>query len=234
MYRELAEHYDRIYAAKDYAAESARVQQIIAEFNPEARSLLDVACGTGGHLAHLLRHFECEGLDLSPEMVALARKKLPRTKIHVASMTGFKLERNFDAVVSLFSAVGHLVTVDRLNSAVSSMADHLNSPGVLIVEPWIKPEDWVPGRLGLDTYDGEDLKIARLTLSEPVDRGRIVMEYLIGTKSGVRRLRDDHEMGWFTHSEYQSAFAHANLGVRFDPIGLTGRGLYIGTTPETA
>ena len=65
MYRELADLYDRIYGSKDYEAESARVSETVLEHNPAAQTLLDVACGTGGHLVHLEKQFKCEGLDLS-------------------------------------------------------------------------------------------------------------------------------------------------------------------------
>lgn len=230
MYNQLAEHYDRIYASKNYEPEADRLREVIAERDPNARSLLDVACGTGGHLLHLQKHFECEGLDLSEEMVRIAREKLTNMPLHVASMTDFDLGRRFDAVVCLFSAVGHLVTVERLSAAIGNMAAHLNPGGVLVVEPWIDPADWIAGHVNMDTYEDDDLKIARLSVSEPVDRGRIVMEWLVGTKFGVQRLRDEHEMGWFTRDEYESAFRQAGLSVTRNAHGLTGRGLYIGTT----
>ena len=229
MYDQLAEHYDRIYASKDYAAEADLVRSIIAERNPGARTLLDVACGTGGHLVHLRSHFECEGLDLSDEMVRIAREKLPGMPLHIASMTDFNLGSRFDAVVCLFSAVGHLITVDRLNAAIRNMAAHLKPGGTLAVEPWIDPADWIVGHVSMDTFNDDDVKIARLFVSEPVERGRIVMEWMVGTKFGVQRLRDEHEMGWYTRAEYESAFRQAGLSVTLDPHGLTGRGLYIGT-----
>lgn len=230
MYRELADIYDRIYGSKDYAAESARVREIIVEHNPGARTLLDVACGTGGHLVHLRQHFECEGLDLSEEMVRLAGSKMPEMTFHLASMTDFKVEQQYDALICLFSAVGHLQTVDRLNAAVSRMAEHLAPGGVLLIEPWIDPEDWLTGHVSMDTFEDEDLKIARLSVAEPIERGRVVMEFLIGTKAGVSRIRDEHSMGWFTRSEYEAAFGQAGLSVHHDSHGLTGRGLYIGTS----
>lgn len=61
--------YDVLHAArqKDDAGEAARVAAMVKERRPEARSLLDTACGTGGHLRFLRDHFdEVEGLDGSP------------------------------------------------------------------------------------------------------------------------------------------------------------------------
>ena len=48
MFRHTAHIYDLIYeaAGKDYAAESSAIRSLIQARNPEARNLLDVACGT--------------------------------------------------------------------------------------------------------------------------------------------------------------------------------------------
>lgn len=228
MYRELAGMYDRVYGSKNYESESAHVKEIITEHAPDAKTLLDVACGTGGHLEHLQHRFDCEGLDLSEEMVLVAKEKLPDMALHVADMTSFDLGKRFDAVVCLFSAVGHLLTVERLNAAITNMAAHMAPNGVLVIEPWIDPTEWIAGHVSLDTFEDDEVKVARLSVAEPIERGRVVMEFLVGTKAGVTRLRDEHEMGWFTRSEYEHAFAQAGLSVRFEQPGLGGRGLYIG------
>lgn len=229
MYRELAEHYDRIYSGKDYAGESARLAEVIREHAPQARSLLDVACGTGGHLAFLRKEFACEGADLSEEMIALARRKVPGVPLHTADMESLALGKKFDAVTCLFSAVGHLITVDRLNRAIERMSQHAAPGGVVAVEPWITPEKWIVGRVGMDTFESEDAKLARISVSEPVERGRLVFEYLVGAGTGISHIKDEHRMGWFTHREYLEAFTKARLAVSHDEHGLSGRGLYIGS-----
>ena len=76
---ETAHVYDLIYAAegKDYLAESTEVRDQIAERSPDVTSLLDVACGTGGHLRYLRDWFEVTGLDVDPAMLTQARSVLP-------------------------------------------------------------------------------------------------------------------------------------------------------------
>ena len=46
-------NYDAVYSDKDYAGESQRLASIIRERVPMARTLLDVACGTGRHIEYL-------------------------------------------------------------------------------------------------------------------------------------------------------------------------------------
>ena len=55
MFSRSAHLYDAIYSFKDYAGEAETLRALVEERAPGARSLLDVACGTGKHLAELRR-----------------------------------------------------------------------------------------------------------------------------------------------------------------------------------
>src|SRR5438067_8492108 len=103
--------YDLVYAApgaKDYAAEAAQIDVIIRKRAPGARTLLDVACGTGLHLRHLRERYAVEGVDASADMLAVAAQTLPGVPLHVGDMRALDLGRTFDAVTCLFSSVGYL------------------------------------------------------------------------------------------------------------------------------
>jgi len=57
MFSETAELYDAIYSFKDYAAEAERVRELVVRAGgPGGGALLDVACGTGGHVGGLRAH----------------------------------------------------------------------------------------------------------------------------------------------------------------------------------
>jgi len=187
MFSRSAEIYDAVYSFKDYAAEAERVNELIQSRRPGAASLLDVACGTGKHLEHLRRWYAVEGVDLDGELLAVARTRLPDVPLHVADMTAFRLGRRFDAVTCLFSSIGYVGTEAGLRSAVAAMAAHLEPGGVLVVEPWLTPDVWVPNRPHLLTADEPNLKIARMTISGREGRLAIMeFSYLVGTPDGVR------------------------------------------------
>jgi SAM-dependent methyltransferase len=235
MFTKSARFYDAVYSFKDYAAEAAKVDALIKERNPRARTLLDVACGTGMHLEHLRGRYDAEGLDLDPELLAIARERLPGILLHEGDMTAFDLGRRFDAVTCLFSSIGYARTVEDLNRAVAAMAGHLEPGGVLIVEPWLTPEVWQDGHLGAVFVDEPDLKIARVNLAERDGRlSRFVFHYLVLTAEGVERFEEPHELRLFTHDENTAAFGAAGLEVEHDPEGLMGRGLYIGGAPAAS
>ena len=78
MFGNSAHVYDLIYAAmKDYAVEAQDVHALVQARRPGARSLLDVACGTGAHLRHLRQWYEVAGIDSDARMLGQARQQLP-------------------------------------------------------------------------------------------------------------------------------------------------------------
>lgn len=223
---------DAIYSFKDYVAESETVRGLIEARRPGARTLLDVACGTGKHLEHLRENFEVQGLDLSADQLEVARERLPGVPLHEGDVADFDLGRRFDAVTCLFSAIGSVRTLERMRAAVAAMAMHLEPGGVVILEPWVKPEDWREDTLHALWVDEPELKIARVNTSERVgDLAVMDMHHLVGTPEGVEHFVERLELSLFTHEQYLDAFSAAGLEVEHDPEGLIGRGLYIGVRP---
>jgi ubiquinone/menaquinone biosynthesis C-methylase UbiE len=233
LYDRSVEFYDAIYSFKNYEKETAKLHELIQQYKRSpGNELLDVACGTGGHIAYLKRNYSVEGLDISPLMLRLARKKHPDVVFYHRDMTNFGLRKEFDVVTCLFSAIGHVKTRRRLDLAVRSMARHLKPGGVLVVESWPTPKQWQVGRLGANFVDEANLKIARFSISKT--RGKLSvldLHYLVATPNRIQHFVERLEMGLFTHDEYLDAFRQAKLKTVYDPEGLMGRGLYIGTRP---
>ena len=229
MFARSARIYDAVYAWKDYGREAVRVHELVQARKPGAATLLDVACGTGAHLAELRRWYRCEGLDLDSDLLAVARERLPAVPIHEGDMRDFDLGRRFDAVTCLFSSIGYLLTVEALEAAVGAMARHLEPGGVLVVEPWLRPEAVVTPHVGAVFVDEPELKIARVDTIEVDGRtSSFDFHYLVGTPQGVEGFVEHHELGLFTREEQLAAFRAAGLQVEHDEEGLMGRGLYIG------
>lgn len=233
MFSQSARIYDAIYASiRDYPREAEELHRLIQSRRPGARTLLDVACGTAAHLADLRPHYEVGGVDLEPEMLAVARERLPEVPFHEADMTSFDLGRRFDAVVCMFSSIGYVRTVEGLHSALASMARHVEPGGVLVVEPWLSPEGYRARHVAAVFVDEPELKIARLSVGGQ-DRNISIIDftYLVGTPDGVEQFTERHELGLFTVEEHLAAFRAAGLEAEHDPEGPMGRGLYVAVSP---
>ena len=230
MFSKSAPYYDKIYHAKDYAAESARLREIIrGKFGLGSGKMLDVACGTGRHIEYLKAHFEVQGLDISEQLLADARKRNPEVYFQTGDMMDFNLEQQFDLVICLFSAIGYVVTLENLHRAISCMAQHIRPGGGLVVEPWFTPETWYPGRVHALFIDEPELKLVRMNTSQVDGNVSIVdFHYLLGTPEGVAYFSEPHRLGLFTPEEMIHAFEQAGLEPSYDADGLTGRGLYLG------
>lgn len=232
-YRRSAEFYDQLYAFKDFPATADRLREIIGSLHPEAKTVLDVGCGTGWHLQLLGADFERVGVDLSADMLRVAGARCPDVEFHEADMTELNLGRRFDVVSCLFSAVGYVRTPERLRRAIAAMAHHVAPGGLLLVEPWLFPNTYWEGHVAANLAEGENLKVTWMYVQERFgDISRFDIHYLVGKTGGVESFVERHEMGLFTDEQYREAFSSRGLTVEHDADGLFGRGLYLGRSND--
>src|SRR3954470_16047880 len=104
MYQRFAAVYDAIYSFKKYAEEAEKLKEIAFSRSPNAKTWLDVACGTGTHIEYLKTDFKCTGVDLSEDLLKLAREKHADVEFLAGDMRTFDLGRQFDVVSCLFGA----------------------------------------------------------------------------------------------------------------------------------
>ncbi len=234
-YRRSAEIYDRVYAWKDYRAEARRVRQLVRRYGPpDARRLLDVACGTGEHLRYLGRWYEVTGLDSNPHMLAIARRKVPGARFVRATMQTYRFAEEFDAITCLFSAIGYVRSRADLDRTLRNFARHLAPGGVLLVEPWLAPSNYRVGAVHLQNYGTAESPIARMNTSERRgDRSLMDMHYLALDRGRIRHWVERHELVLFTDSTMRDAFLRAGLRVRRVRSRFASeRGLYVGVRPS--
>jgi trans-aconitate methyltransferase len=214
-----AELYDLIFRSrgKDFEAEAEEVARLVRARLPAARSVLDVACGTGAHLETFARLFEhCQGLELAPAMRRIAERRLPRVAVHQSDMRTFELGRAFDAVTCMGNAVACAAGTAELDQTVERMAAHLVPGGVLVVEPWWFPENFVDGHVGGHLMHDAGRIISRTTHSRRQgDRTRMEVKFVVADSRGITEFTDVLSVGLFTHEEYRAAFERAGCAVEF-------------------
>lgn len=223
-----SELYDAIYSFKDYETEAKMIRSYIENKKNDARTILDVACGTGQHAQYLNKHFAVDGMDLDEAQIELARMKNPGSEFWVRDMTKFNLNKKYDVITCLFSSIGFAGTLEKVEQTVQQFKAHLNENGIVLIEPWFTPDTWSDGFVTSVNYESEEYKISRMSHSGTDGRTSILtFEYMIGTKNGIERLTEKLEMGLFDAEELSQVFRNCGFDVEYDPVGLIGRGMYI-------
>jgi SAM-dependent methyltransferase len=232
-YENSARIYDLLYVGtgiKDYQAETAELRRIIDQSCPGAKSLLDVACGTGAHLAELRQWYEVEGADLSPAMLAVARERLPGIPLHQADMRTLDLDRSFDAVICLFSSIGYLTDPTEMRSAVARLSAHVAPGGVLILDGWVRPDDWRESvRPEPDIAQDDEALVVRLAFIRR--EGNITdldMHHMVQTAEGVDYFVENHRLALTPTEDYVSAVEGAGLAARVIPDYMPARDRIVG------
>lgn len=216
-----AELYDPVFRSrgKDFDAEAEGLNRLVRSRFPQARSLLDVACGTGAHLERLAEHFEhVEGLDHSPAMRDVARGRLPGVAVHAGDMRDFELHRTFDAVVCMGSGLAEAESPEQVAGSVARMAAHLAPGGVLIVEPWYFPDNFLDGHAAGHLFREDGRVVSRMTHSaRHGDRSRVEIRFTIVDSSGFREFSDVVVKYLLTREQYEAAFERAGCTAEFVP-----------------
>ena len=92
----------------------------------KVKSVFDITCGTGIQSIYLDKNgYNVTASDFSKEMVAIAQKKYPKIKFKQADMRSANFGK-FDAVISIFNAIGHLSKSD-FQKAPQNISNNLKS-----------------------------------------------------------------------------------------------------------
>ena len=143
-------------------------------------------------------------------------------------MSEFRFPDRYDAVTCLFSSIGYLRTLDRVERALTCFREHLAPGGVIAIEPWFPPGALDPARVARNTGEANGVRVSRVSRVQIEGRlSRLLFDYEIADGMGSRSVSEVHELGLFTTAELLRTFRDAGLDADHDPKGLSDRGLYV-------
>ncbi len=189
LYREFARYYDKIYSYKNYQKEVDFIDKILKVSNPNAKSILDVACGTGNHVKFLMKKgYSVVGLDKNPAVLAIARKKMPNVPFKLADMRRFGMKKRFDAVICMFTSINYVTDSRGLTRTLENFKKHLKQKGVVVFDfP-------LPGK---HLLQGEFLDKDSAVVYDREDEGRysnIVIYWMFKKRGKVSVVKDYHNL----------------------------------------
>lgn len=204
-----------------FRAEAVAASELIARYQQsQGCALLALACGAGGHLPALCERFHVVGLDVSPELLASARKKAPGVRFIQGDLVDFEIPSTFDAALNLTGSIGFVLTRENLFKVFKNIAQHLVPGGVLVLSPWFTQESFKE-KIVADLIRQPGVRVARmdsLRRTAP-DRAVIEMHHLIGEDGQVRYMTRIVEMGLFSEKDYREAIRMAGLELMETYVG---------------
>jgi SAM-dependent methyltransferase len=156
-YAALAAIYDAFNAENDY---EMWLGELLPKLEPHGLTtgrLLDVGCGTGMAFEPMLRRgWDIVGCDLSPEMIAQARRKHgDEVELHIADMRELPVFGQFDLVLALNGMFQHLDEPSELEAAFAGMRANLAPGGLVVFDVDSLPLFQALFGSGRETFKGE-------------------------------------------------------------------------------
>ncbi len=219
-----AYYYDLLYKDKDYEQEVDFLEEIFKRFfRKKPNTILDLACGTGGHIIPLAkRGYRVSGLDVSSGMFRRVREKTKKEGIEVnlykAPMQKFNIKERFDVVISMFSAINYVMTYDGLKSMFGCIRNHLNKGGLYYFDSWnglAVIEHYDPCRQ--KTVKGNDIIVERIgkTKIDPIKQLCWVNYHcsVYQDKKKIDDFKESHELKFFFIEEIKNYLADSGFEV---------------------
>jgi SAM-dependent methyltransferase len=143
-FRRYGKYYDMLYKDKDYEGECDFLEVVFRKYGDVPSSILDAGCGTGGHAVVLAqRGYEVTGIDQSEIMIDIAQEKAAQQGVDAdflaMNIIDFKLEKKFDACISMFATINYVTTNEELQTCLGSISRHLKPGALFIFDYWNGP-----------------------------------------------------------------------------------------------
>lgn len=111
------------------------LEQLCLRYLPAGARILDLCCGTGQLAAALTRRgFHVTGVDASSAMLAFAEENAPGATFLAADARTFVPPSVFQAVVSTYDSLNHLLTPDGLTQAFRNVYHALENGGRFVFD----------------------------------------------------------------------------------------------------
>lgn len=219
MYNEFA----RFYVRGDwprYSAQMARMLPgVLEHFGLWPGKVLDLACGEGTFaVAMAKRGLRVTGVDLSPEMLDIAREQAAKEGLEVRflqqDMRSLRLRARFDLVTCWFDSLNYLLEIDDLEQAFTGVSRVLDKNGLFIFDvntiralavEWVREPCYVH-------LNSRDLFLASVPRYNPSARmASLHITGFVRENEGWLRVDEVHRERGYTLKEIRQCLKRAGL-----------------------
>jgi len=135
----LAKYYDSLMNHIDYSKAAGFYLDAARHFGWRGARILDLACGTGSIKLELLKKgYAVDGIDISPDMLAVADKKIYEAgfvpNLICRDMRDFRTAKSYDLIICAFDSLNYLLKETDLEMVFSQVYQSLNEDGLFIFD----------------------------------------------------------------------------------------------------
>ncbi len=217
LYKDLSWTWPIISPPEEYDEEGQAIFDKIIEYAAiETNSLLNLGCGGGNMDWFLKREFQITGVDLSENMLTIARKLNPEIEYIKGDMRDIRLDKKFDAVM-IHDSINHILTLKDLKKVFDTAYYHLKKDGLVItfVEMW--PERFEQNMVQTLHGEEDDIEITFIEHYYDSDPDDSIYEctfiYLIRRSGNLAVEHDHHLFGIFPLDDWDETIGSSGFKV---------------------
>ena len=212
--------YDEDYAALGYTEDIAFYRDLAVE---GGGPVLEMGCGTGRILLPTARAgIRIHGVDASPDMLAVLRRKLAsepkevcdRITLSQGDVRDAQVEGRFALVTAPFRVAQHLLTRDDQRAWLRNVKRHLAPGGALVFDVFqpdlsrfVAPSEWNLEIERTDAQSGHRLRrYARTVPHNALQLVEVEMRYVAETAAGepISQREGGFTFRWYTRGELEN------------------------------
>ncbi len=211
MYGEFAYIYDKVMESMDYDKWYLFIKKIFEEIEFKGTDIMDMGCGTGEILLRLKKEgYKPLGIDISPEMLLVAKEKFDKLKEDIPlvnqDMLELRLPVEVDAVISLFDTMNYITDYRKLNKVFANINMHLPIGGYFIFDTATRKLMENNFKNGIFCEDRDDITILwNHYYDRKTKLDRIFTSFFVKEKKLYRRIDEIHDKKIYTEEEIEEA-----------------------------
>jgi SAM-dependent methyltransferase len=217
-YQKMAAHYDVLMGSNKYSGWQALIKDVVNKYGIVRGRCLDLACGTG-NISRLVQEegFSVVGVDISGDMIKVAREKLPTERFIKSDIRRMKLsskiQKEVTLVVCFYDSLNYLLTDEDMYLAFRAVYDNVSHGTIFLFDMNSRAHVRVAQKFFPRVFENGEL----LTIFRFGGEGRLwTLDMDFFTKEGprYRRFHERHTERGYDRSDIEPLLKKAGFKVR--------------------
>jgi SAM-dependent methyltransferase len=194
-YDDIAGMYHRLW--NDWYLPSAMpaLEQLFFSRVPVGGRILDLCCGSGHVTKELVaRGYDVTGVDVSAALIEHARAALPTARFEVQDVRRLELDTKFDAVLSTFDSLNHILSISDLRDVFRRVRGVLQPSGLFVFDMNLEEAYSADLQQWAVTADDSSVTLVRGTYNPTVHKGATELIWFVRDGSAENTWRRRHSI----------------------------------------